>query len=84
MYKYLKSATGVDEIKWPRGRCKYRLVALNAELSAVSGRDGPMDVAPRNFASYFLVSRSGSVQHLPGGRNSPATMRETLQQALQG
>ena len=49
----------------------------------LSSRD-PSKVAPRNFASYFLVSRTGSVQHLAGGRNSPATMRETLQQALQG
>lgn len=35
----------------------------------------------RNFASYFLVNRSGVVQHLPGGRNSPSTMKATVEAA---
>ena len=34
-----------------------------------------------NFASYFLVNRSGVVQHLPGGRNSPSTMKATVEAA---
>ena len=35
----------------------------------------------RNFASYFLVTRSGAVQHLPGGRNGPASMRGAIDAA---
>ncbi|CAL1158001.1 unnamed protein product [Cladocopium goreaui] len=35
-----------------------------------------------NFASYFLVTRSGAVQHLPGGRNGPASMRGAIDEAL--
>mmetsp|Transcript_6052 Transcript_6052/g.10381 ORF Transcript_6052/g.10381 Transcript_6052/m.10381 type:complete len:103 (+) Transcript_6052:149-457(+) len=34
-----------------------------------------------NFASYFLVTRSGAVQHLPGGRNGPASMRGAIDAA---
>ncbi len=49
-------------------------------LLGVPGKS-PLTWQTRNFASYFLVNRSGVVQHLPGGRNSPSTMKATVEAA---
>ncbi|CAK9096686.1 Glutathione peroxidase 1 [Durusdinium trenchii] len=48
VYQFLKSSTGVPDIKW-------------------------------NFSAYFLVNSAGTVQHLPGGRNSPLSMKEAIE-----
>mmetsp|Transcript_25566 Transcript_25566/g.56368 ORF Transcript_25566/g.56368 Transcript_25566/m.56368 type:complete len:80 (-) Transcript_25566:146-385(-) len=36
-----------------------------------------------NFASYWLVDTMGNIQRLEGGRSSPATFAQKIEQALQ-